>query len=319
LRGRNDSFSPSELFDRVIRGETRAVARLLSRLENRRDGSSSEILGRLYPLTEGGCVVGVTGSPGTGKSTLVDGLAQKYLAAGEKVGVVAVDPTSPFTGGALLGDRIRMRNLSVHPNAFMRSMATRGRLGGLAPAVGDVLVVLAAAGYRRLVVETVGVGQDEVDVAKNADVTIVVLVPGLGDEIQAIKAGIMEIGDIFVVNKADREGAEQMARMIRASLPGDGPWTPPVVQTVATRGEGINELLRAVEDFRIFLGDSTDGRTRKMDLERQRILDLVRDRLLSEILDRCPEERLTRLAEEVAARRTDPYTIVESLLGERTS
>jgi LAO/AO transport system kinase len=314
LRGENDESSQSDLIARVLRGDARAVAGLLSRVEDRRDGSCSEILARLYPHAAEACVIGVTGSPGTGKSTLVDRLAEKYLEAGERVGVIAVDPTSPFSGGAILGDRIRMRTLSVHPQAFVRSMATRGRLGGLAPAVGDALVILAAAGYRRLVVETVGVGQDEVDVAKNAEVTVVVLVPGMGDEIQAIKAGIMEIGDIFVVNKADREGAQRMAQMIRAMLPEGRPWTPPVLQTVATRGDGIDELPRAVEEFRTFLGDSPRGRARRVELERERILDLVRERLLTEVLARCPEEELVRLAEEVAARRMDPYSVAEKLL-----
>jgi LAO/AO transport system kinase len=248
----------------------------------------------------------------------VDKLAGLYRARGERVGIVAVDPSSPFSGGAILGDRIRMQALGLDPGVFIRSMATRGNLGGLARATVDAVAILDAAGYQKVVVETVGVGQDEVEIVKTADVSVVVLVPGMGDDIQAIKAGIMEIGDVFVINKADRDGVLRTEKELEALLSlaerPDG-WSPPIVKTVATENKGVAELAAAVESYREFQGASAGAHGRRGAVARWRILELLRERLLARALEADgARERLEALAREVAEKRRDPYTAVEELL-----
>ncbi len=306
--------------ERILAGDVRAVARALSRVENGSwTAESVRLLQALFPHAGGSVVLGFTGSPGAGKSTLVDQMARHYRRAGQKVGVVAIDPTSPFSGGAVLGDRIRMQALSEDPDVFIRSMATRGQLGGLAPAIHEALLVLDAAGFETLIVETVGVGQDEIDIVKTADVSVVILVPGMGDDIQTIKAGIMEIGDIFVINKADRDGVlrteQEVDALLSISARPDG-WHPPVVKTVATTGKGVPELAQAIAEYRRFVEASPAGRRRNSRLSRDRLLSMLRDRLSQLVLERIPEERLHDFAEKMMTRELDPYTIIDRLLDE---
>ncbi len=278
-----------------------------------------EILKALFPYTGQAQIIGVTGSPGSGKSTLVEGLARQYTSLAKKVGIIAVDPTSPFSGGAILGDRIRMQSLSTDPDVFIRSMATRGQLGGLSVAVNDAILVLDAAGYDVLIVETVGAGQDEVDVAKAAHVTILVLVPGMGDDIQALKAGIMEIGDIYVINKADRDGVQAIEQALQAQLSmgsrTDG-WVPPLIQTIAVRGEGIEELAEEIERCATFLSDPKRENEWKRRSSRDRLLEILRRRLTRRILDQISEDALNHYAGKMMTRELDPYTIVDCLLSQ---
>lgn len=298
----------SELAERVISGDVRTLARAASIVENRRDEADS-LLRELFPRTGRALVLGVTGSPGSGKSTLVDALASELRREGKTVGIIAVDPTSPFSGGAILGDRIRMQAHHADPGVFIRSMATRGWLGGLARATTDMTLLLDAAGRDVILIETVGVGQDEVDIARLADVTIVVLVPGTGDDVQAIKAGIMEIADVFVINKADLPGAQKLEREVKANLAlskrPDG-WTPPIVMTVATERSGIAEALAAARSYH----DAGLGRARSANLWRLRLREMLRER----VLERLPVDELDRAAADVAERRRDPYTVVHELL-----
>ena len=286
-------------------------------MENSRDGQVTELLRKLFPRTGQAFVIGVTGSPGSGKSTLVDQLAHHYKDSEPKVGIVLVDPTSPFSGGAILGDRIRMQSLFTDPRVFIRSMATRGKMGGLSTAVDEALMVLDAAGYGTLIVETVGVGQDEVDIVKTAHMTLVVLVPGMGDDIQTMKAGVMEIGDIFVINKADRDGVARTERELEALLSlssrEDG-WEPPIVKTVATRGEGILELVAGIEKYRALLGEPQSRKRREVPWFRERLVEKLRDHLTRDLLERIPEEELDRYAEKMMTRELDPYTIMDLLL-----
>jgi LAO/AO transport system kinase len=305
------------LVDRIGAGDARAVARAISKVEDGIEGAS-ELMKAVFARTGRATVIGITGAPGAGKSSLVDKLALAYRGRGERVGIVAVDPSSPFSGGAILGDRIRMQTLGLDPGVFIRSMATRGNLGGLARATVDAVAILDAAGYGRVVVETVGVGQDEVEIVKTADVSVVVLVPGMGDDIQAIKAGIMEIGDIFVINKADREGAlrteKELEALLSLAMRPDA-WQPPIVKTVATEGKGINDLLGAIESYREFQQKAEAGPERREAIARWRILELLRERLLAQALSGDgASEKLDSLASEVAAKRRDPYSAVEEIL-----
>jgi len=307
------------IVERVVGGEPRAVARAISLVEDGA-GGAAELMRGVFPHTGRGLVVGITGSPGAGKSSLVDKLAAVYRGRGERVGIVAVDPSSPFSGGAILGDRIRMQALGLDPGVFIRSMATRGNLGGLARATVDAVAILDAAGYQKIIVETVGVGQDEVEIVKTADVSVVVLVPGMGDDIQAIKAGIMEIGDVFVINKADRDGVLRTEKELEALLSlahRPDMWSPPIVKTVATENKGLEELAAAVESYRDFLkGPEGGGGGRRASIARWRILELLRERLLARALeDEGADTRLDALAAEVADKRRDPYSAVEEFLG----
>ena len=310
---------PDSLIKRIDEGDPAAVARAISKIE---DGSedASALMKQIYKASRGGVVIGITGAPGAGKSSLVDKLAQHYREQGERVGIIAVDPSSPFSGGAILGDRIRMQTLGLDEGVFIRSMATRGNLGGLARATVDAVAILDAARYSKVIVETVGVGQDEVEIVKAADVSVVVLVPGMGDDIQAIKAGIMEIGDIFVINKSDREGVyateKELESLLSLSTRADG-WHPPIVRTVATEGVGIQELAQAIGRFSDKQSDFQLTSDRRHAIARWRIMELLQERLLASVLKSdAATDQLERLADEVATRRRDPYSAVDELLGD---
>jgi LAO/AO transport system kinase len=293
---------------RIIDGDVRALARAATAIENRLP-EASRLMEELFPRTGHATVIGVTGAPGAGKSTLVDQLARALRAEGRTVGIVAVDPTSPFSGGAILGDRIRMQSHSADQGVFIRSMATRGSLGGLAAATTDIALLLDAAGRDEVLVETVGVGQDEVEVARLADVTVVVLVPGMGDDVQSIKAGIMEIADVFVINKSDHAGANALERDVRGLLSMNAAregWEPAVVRTVATEGKGIGETLAAIRKFQ----ESGARKNRREELWAGRLREMLRERLM----ERLPAEEIEAAAREVAARRRDPYSIVKEWL-----
>jgi len=306
-----------EFVQRIRNGDIRALSRAISAVENHTTESTA-LLKALFPHTGHAVLLGVTGSPGAGKSTLVDQVAHVYRKQGKTVGIVAVDPTSPFSGGAILGDRIRMQSHHADPGIFIRSMATRGSLGGLASTTADVATVLDASGRDIVMIETVGVGQDEVDIVRLADVTIVVLVPGMGDDVQTIKAGIMEIADVFVINKADRDGAERVEREIRAlqtlAMRKDH-WTPPIVKTVASSGAGIEEMAQAIESYRTYLAQSDLGRRRRIEHWRERIAEMLRDALFQRVLSYyLSEGEAARYAAEVADHRRDPYSLVEKIV-----
>lgn len=299
-------------------GNTRAIARAISQVENQPwEPDTLALLKALFPQAGKARVVGVTGSPGAGKSTLVDQLALEYRKRGRTVGILAVDPTSPFSGGALLGDRIRMQSLSTDPDVFIRSMATRGQMGGLAPSVDEALLVLSSAGYQILIVETVGVGQDEVDIVKTADVNLVVVVPGMGDDIQTLKAGVMEIADILVINKADRPDTHRTQKELEALLslsPRSDGWVPPIVRTVATRGKGTQQLAAEIDRWKQFQQTIHSQHSPSLDRFKQRLLGLLRDRLMALLEERITEAEISELAKKVMTRRLDPYTIIDQML-----
>jgi LAO/AO transport system kinase len=311
------SANMKSLIDRIAAGDARAVARAISKVEDL-SKDAAELMKQVFPLTGRGLIIGITGAPGAGKSSLVDKLASHYRQQGERVGIVAVDPSSPFSGGAILGDRIRMQTLGLDSGVFIRSMATRGNLGGLARTTVDAVSILDAAGYGKIIIETVGVGQDEVEVVKAADISVVVLVPGMGDDIQAIKAGIMEIGDIFVINKADRDGVNSTEKELQALLSlaeRDDSWQPPIVKTIAIESSGIAELARAIESYREFHLRTKSGAGRRRAIARWRILELLRERLVAQTLESADaSEKLEQLADEVASRQRDPYSAVEEIL-----
>jgi LAO/AO transport system kinase len=338
--------SASAIAARVRAGDVRAAARIMRDLDDRLPGAEA-VLRELFPCTGRATVIGLTGAPGSGKSSLTDRLIAHHRAAGRSVGVIAVDPTSAFSGGAILGDRIRMQDHAVDEGVFIRSLGTRGHLGGLSRSTADLVAVMDAMGKDVILVETVGVGQDEIEVASLVHTVVVVAVPGLGDDVQAIKAGVLEIADVFAVNKADREGADRTARDLRLMLElrqtiegqraqaqpeeagperagAGGPsltrppryeWTPPIVPTVATKGEGTAELAEAIDRHGAHLAASGEGRLREVRRARAGFIALLRERLLAGALARLEEElgRLDAVAARIAAREADPYQLAEEL------
>lgn len=309
------------LAERLLAGDPRAIARAITLVENEHPAAAA-LVSAVYGRTGRAVVVGVTGPPGAGKSTLVDRLTTELRRQGMTVGIIAVDPTSPFTGGAVLGDRLRMQTHAADEGVFIRSMATRGHLGGLSRATGDAVLMLDAAGRDVVVIETVGVGQDEVDIVRMADVSVVALVPGTGDEVQALKAGIMEIADIFVVNKADREGADRLVAAIEANLSlhtyGPDEWRPPIVQTVATTGQGVDALWAHIAAFRAHEGERDDGgsrRTRQRARGEHRLRELVAQRALEQVMARLAVGEWERVVGEVVSRALDPYSAANRLVG----
>ncbi len=303
--------------EKIRQGDVRAMARLMSLVENDSPEATPALKG-LYPFTGRAMIVGITGLPGSGKSTLTDHLTQEFRRQGRAIGIVAVDPTSPFTGGAILADRIRMQRHSLDPAVFIRSMATRGHLGGLAKATNDVVHVLDAAGKEVIFIETVGVGQDEVEVVKTAHTCIVLTVPGLGDDIQAIKAGILEIADIFVVNKADREDANKTVAELQAMM-GLGPrrsdWNPPIFKTVATQGEGIAELAQGILAHQAHLDTGGFRQLRQRERSRVFFIELLQERVTRRLLEQAGTNGiLEQTIERIAHREVDPYSAADDFL-----
>jgi LAO/AO transport system kinase len=307
-------FQP--LIEQLRSADVRSLARAISLVENRSPGWA-DLLKALFPQTGHARILGLTGAPGAGKSTLVDQLARHYRKQNRTVGIIAVDPTSPYTGGAILGDRIRMQDHFSDPGIYIRSMATRGSLGGLARATADVTTVMDAAGRDLIMIETVGVGQDEVDVVRLADVTVVILVPGMGDDVQSIKAGIMEIADIFVINKSDREGADRVEREIRAlqslAIRTDH-WTPPIVKTVASEGTGTGELVAAIAEYEEYLQKENLVLQHSIENWQERLIEMLRDALLEKAREQMQDGNVARYAAEVAEHKRDPYTLVEEIV-----
>ena len=336
----------TQLSQRVLAGDIRAASRLMRNIDDGVQSATAD-LQALFPRTGRAYIIGITGSPGAGKSTLTDRLIARYRKQGKRVGVLAVDPTSPFTGGAILGDRIRMQEHATDPGVFIRSLATRGNLGGLSRATGDCIRVMDAMGQDIVLVETVGVGQDEIDIAQMAHTTVVVTVPGMGDDVQAIKAGILEVADLFAVNKADLDGADRMVRELRMMLelrhavkapamdhdahhrmvlakaqghhveepPSAREWEPPILKVVAARNQGIDELVEAVEQHRVFLDETGQRRDRERARAAMQFVALLRERLLRGALGRLERERgrLDEVASRIAERQADPYALAEEL------
>jgi len=310
-----------QIIDGIAAGKTRALAQAITLIESH-DERAVRLLAELYPRTGTARILGITGSPGAGKSTLVAAMAKHYRAQGKRVGIIAVDPTSPFTGGAILGDRIRMTELYTDRGVFIRSMATRGFLGGLAKATNDVVDVLDAAGFDVVLVETVGVGQDEVEVVRTVQTNLVVLVPGMGDDIQAIKAGIMEIGDVFVVNKADRPGADKTVTevtMMMSLVEEHGDWVPPIVKTVASKNQGIPELDEAIVKHYDYLAASGELDRRNRDRVRIRIETQLKESFMDRVIGKTiGRDAYESLLEDVLRKRNNPHDAAESVLGRVT-
>jgi LAO/AO transport system kinase len=309
--------SLEHFIERIRSGDVRSLARAISAIEDN-SAQATRLMQALFPHSGRATVIGLTGSPGSGKSTLVDQLAREYRKEEKTIGIVAVDPTSPYTGGAILGDRIRMQAHHADTGIYIRSMATRGFLGGLAPATADVATLLDASGKDIVLIETVGVGQDEIDIVRLADVTVVMLVPGMGDDVQTIKAGIMEIADIFVINKSDREGAERVEREIRAmqtlAIRQDD-WTPPIVKTVASEGTGVPELVETIASYQQYLQRKDLILRKKVSNWRERLIEMLRKALLDRMMrERLNPELLSQYAREIVEQHRDPYSLVEELV-----
>ncbi len=304
----------ADLASAILSGDARAVARGISLVENAGDDAAS-LVREIFPKSGNAFLVGITGAPGAGKSTLVDGLIARWRKSGKTVGVIAVDPTSPFSGGAMLGDRVRMQAHAQDAGVFIRSMATRGQLGGLARATADAALVLDAAGKHIVAIETVGVGQDEVEIARTADVAVVVLVPGMGDDVQVMKAGVMEIADIFVVNKADRSGADRTVAEIESLLGlhtyDASEWRPPIVATEATTGRGLDQLVDTIERFR---EQSVLVESRRRSRASAQLRAIVADRLREQAVSRLGAVEMEKLVDRIAARTLDPYTAASDIL-----
>jgi LAO/AO transport system kinase len=305
---------------KALKGDPRAIARLISLVESE-STFAHEIMKAIYPHTGKAHLIGVTGAPGAGKSTLVDKIISRYKELGKSVGIIAVDPSSPFSGGAILGDRLRMQQHALDPSVFIRSMGTRGSLGGLSRAAYEAALILDACGKDIVIIETAGVGQTEIDIVRIADTVILLLVPGMGDDVQIMKAGIMEIADIFVVNKADREGADKIVAEVNLMLDiaGERPWRPPVLKAIAESGQGIDDIIRAVEEHRLYLQKSEEGKKRRSSRIRHEVEEILR-RDIARVVEKQWKERSSNdLIEALASRRSDPYTeagkLLEGILG----
>lgn len=306
-----------DLVKELLNGSRLALARAITAVESEYD-NAVDIMKAIYPKTGNARILGITGAPGAGKSTLTDKIVKQYLAQGKKIGIVAVDPTSPFSGGAILGDRIRMNDLTLNENVFIRSMGTRGSLGGLSKKTSDVVKLMDAFGMDLVIIETVGVGQSEVDIVKNADSTLVVLVPGLGDDIQAIKAGILEIGDVFAINKADRDGCDKLNVEIEMMLDLDSrelAWRPPIKRTIASKDVGVDELVEALDEHFEFLEDSGELATRRQERTRDEIIAMINEQIGRYIADNIVVgDEFNGQVEAVNQKESDPYTVVSTVM-----
>ncbi len=306
-----------DLVKELLSGSRLALARAITAVENEYD-NAVEIMQAIYPHTGKARILGVTGAPGAGKSTLTDKLVKYYRGQGKRVGIVAIDPTSPFSGGAILGDRIRMNDLTLDEGVFIRSMGTRGSLGGLSKKTTDAVKLMDAFGMDLILVETVGVGQSEVDIVKNADTTLIVLVPGLGDDIQAIKAGILEIGDVFAINKADRDGCDKLNIEIEMMLDLDSKkvaWRPPIKRTIASKNEGIPELVESIEEHFEYLEDSGELETRRAARTRNEIASMVQEQVGRYVMQKITHDgEFDAMVQDVHERKTDPYSVVNSIM-----
>ena len=308
-----------DLVKELLNGSRLALARAITAVESEYD-EAIDIMKAIYPKTGRARILGVTGAPGAGKSTLTDKIVKQYLQQGKKIGIVAVDPTSPFSGGAILGDRVRMNDLTLNENVFIRSMGTRGSLGGLSKKTSDAVKLMDAFGMDLVIIETVGVGQSEVDIVKNADSVLVVLVPGLGDDIQAIKAGILEIGDVFAINKADRDGCDKLNVEIEMMLDLDSreiKWRPPIKRTIASKDEGVDESVEALDEHFEFLEDSDELSVRRQDRTRNEIIAMINEQIgrrVAEVV--VASDEFGSQVDAVNQRQNDPYTVVNKVLAD---
>jgi LAO/AO transport system kinase len=303
--------------EKALKGDHRSIARLITMVESE-SVSSRDIMKKIYPHTGNAHLIGVTGSPGAGKSTFLDKLITRIMENGKSIGVIAVDPSSPFTGGAVLGDRLRMQNHSLDPDVFIRSMGTRGSLGGLSRGTYEAALILDACGKDVVLIETVGVGQSEIDIIKIADTVALLLVPGMGDDIQIMKAGIMEIADVFIVNKADRDGTERIVREVNImlDLQEEKPWRPPVIPTIAENGEGVERAAEAITGHWQFLQNTSEGKRRKYQRLRIEVEEILK-REIARIAEKAWDRQIeTDILDELFARKKDPYSVAENLLSE---